>query len=859
MAWKLIYTSAPRLLQAGRSGFGTVARHREIPPLVAETAEKSSQFSRQTGLDSSRVIFAYRLARSSAGAFHLLTRISDAGTDYSGRTNHLAEHLILSGQEALRLGAEGYTPAGVMLAYEWTGYEGQARWLGDEDLWQPSATDANTGGSHWQAATTDANRVKLLASAEAQSGAVLEYPAHYQSEAHPWILWLFAESQFLCPQSGWGITFTTNVQPTDSLSDFRWLGAPDNSPVLQKLQGSGRPIFNFSTEAPKTFVHTPDAQESAPISVPEGLVRSAASTTRGPDVVKAGPPPKKPRAVERRTRSYKFLYTLLSVLIVALMTGIWWFLPADAPAPPAPPKPSDFSTQANTEEPSVASISPQKAVESAAKKSTEEETVAVESKLIDANKTTEPAVAAPASSYSEQKPTTPVPPRVRPSRTLVLFPSDSWEQLNWPDSWSFEDLQITVIGQSGKKQILKAPTKVQILTTGEKFYHTESGDKVFRASGRDNGYLPNERLKKDAHVFHVSSTKTPDEVWRVYVLPDDESLQSVVPADDPLMLGSFVILAGGESNSLQLDTTDLVFAEFLSYVRDQACKDADLPTLVLEASYPEPESIQQARAHQMIDDSTAARLSPLRIPIDNKGRLVLEEAKKPFSDLGKQMEDLRSSASGKPSDTLSETRRALLTSLQNIAKAMDSTKGSDGTRSIFPDGKLAEIPQNMKSEDIQKQLEKLVDQYFDRLDSLLPKGDNNKLQDHRKLALEHILKKEYRDAGKRAELFIEEKRQESRQDSLAIKSEEKALADALDLFVQSSSNAITDNQRELAGKIIEELPQSLPHLFYVPPQVPDLSYTLKIRRGSAAGKPELIITENIPVKRAEGPKVTPTP
>ena len=859
MAWKLIYTSAPRLLQAGRSGFGTVARHREIPSLVAETAEKASQFSRQTGLDSSRVIFAYRLARSSAGTFHLLTRISDAGTDYSGRTNHLAEHLILTDQEAARLGAEGYAPAGVMLAYEWAGYEGQARWLGDENLWQPSAMDANTGGSHWQAATTDSNRVKLLAGAEAQSGAVLEYPAHYQSEAHPWILWLFAESQCLCPQSGWGITFTTNVQPTDSLSDFRWLGVPDNSPVLQKLQGSGRPLFNFSTEAPKIFVHTPDAQEPTPISVPEGVVRSAASTTRGPDVLKAGPPPKKHRAVERRTSSYKLLYTLLSVLIVALMAGIWWFLPADTPAPPAPPKTSDFSTQANTEEPSVTSIPPQKAVESEAKKSTGEETVAVESKLIDANISIEPAEAAPASSLSEQKPTIPVPPRSRPSRTLVLFPSDSWEQLNWPDSWSFEDLQITVIGQSGTKQIVKAPTKAQILTTGDKFYHTKSGDKVFRASGRDNGYLPNERLKKDAHVFEVSSTKTPDEMWRIYVLPDDKSLQSVVPADDFLMLNSFVILAGEESSSLQLDTTDLVLAEFLSYVRNQASQDTDFPSLVLEASYPEPKSIQSARMQQMIDCPTAATLRPLRIPVDQNGRLIVEEAKKPFSDLSKQMEELRSSASSKPSDILSETRRALLASLQNIAKAMDSNKGSDGGRSLFPDGKLVEVPQNMKSEDIQKQLEKLADQYFDRLDSLLPKGDNKKLQDHRKLALEHIRSKKYHDAGKSAALFIAEKRQDSRQNSLAIRSEEKALADALELFLRRSSNAVTDYQRELAGKIVEELPQSLPHLFYVPPQVPDLSYTLKIRRGSAAGRPEHVITENIRVKRAEDSQGTPKP
>jgi len=39
MAWQLIYTSAPRLLEAGRSGFGTVARHRAIPQQPKQNAE----------------------------------------------------------------------------------------------------------------------------------------------------------------------------------------------------------------------------------------------------------------------------------------------------------------------------------------------------------------------------------------------------------------------------------------------------------------------------------------------------------------------------------------------------------------------------------------------------------------------------------------------------------------------------------------------------------------------------------------------------------------------------------------------------------------------------------------------------
>lgn len=882
MAWKLIYTSAPRLLQAGRSGFGTVARHREISPLVAETAEKSSQFSRQTGLDSTRGIFAYRLARSSAGTFHLLTHISDAGTDYSGRTNHLAEHLILSDQEVARLGSEGYTPAGVMLAYEWAGYQGQARWLGDEDLWQPSAVDANTGGSHWQAATTEPSRVRLLASAETQSGAVLEYPSHYQSESYPWILWLFAESQSLCPQSGWGITFTTNLQPTDSLSDFRWLAVPDNSPLLQQLRGSGRPFFTFSSPVPLASAPSGEPEQPAlPLATPAAVVRASEASAPVEIVAARKPPPQKTVAAAKTdsNRWPMIVYIVLSPLALISIGFLFYGLGRNGDRTPsiAQEKSKDANAltakllpdvqltlpsavQSSSPTPSVTSIPQEKAVqgvETEPKRSTEEEMVAAESKQIGAKKTTEPTATAPASSLSEQKPTSPAPPRVRPSSTLVLFPSDSWEQLNWPDSWSFEDLQITVISQSGKKQILKAPTKANILTTGDKFYHTESGDKVFRASGKHNRYLPNERLKKDAHVFDVSSTKTPDDVWRIYVLPDDKSLQSVVPADDFLMLNRLVVSAREESSSLRLDTTELVLAEFFSYLRNQASQDAGSPSLVLEASYPEPQSMQSARGEKMIDKSTAESINRLRIPLDDKGQLILEEAKKPFTALNGRMEQFRSSS--KPSDLLSKIRGSLLESLRKIAKGLDSYKDSDGVQSLFPDEKLSEIPQNIKSEDMPSQLGTLTDQYFDGLEFLLPKGNNTKLQQHRKQSLEHIQNKKYLEAGKSATLFIEEKRQVSGQNSLALRHESKALEVVLNFFVQRSSNAVTEHQRELAGKIIEELPQSLPHLFYVPPQVPDLSYTLKIRRGAAAGKHEHIITDNIPVKRTEVSKLNPTP
>ena len=119
MAWQLIYTSAPRSLEAGRSGFGTVARHRAISPLLVSAIERTSQFSRLPGVDTGRVIFSYRIVAVGGGRFHVLSSIRDAGADYTGRTNHIAHHLIADPREIAQLGANGPSPADVLLAMQW--------------------------------------------------------------------------------------------------------------------------------------------------------------------------------------------------------------------------------------------------------------------------------------------------------------------------------------------------------------------------------------------------------------------------------------------------------------------------------------------------------------------------------------------------------------------------------------------------------------------------------------------------------------------------------------------------------------------------------------------------------------------
>jgi hypothetical protein len=221
MAWQLIYTSAPRLLEAGRSGFGTVARHREIPALLVAAVERISQFSRVPGLDADRVIYAYRQITAGSGRFHVLSCIRDTGADYTGRTNHLAHHLIAEPREIAALGPNGPSPADVLLAFPWlSAWNDPPRWFEATDEFSLAHIPPQTSndGAWWASVTGNPAHAWLLANGEGSHGATLLAPPGCNLRA------LFAESLRLTPERLWQVPFTTALQPSDDASDFKWLG-----------------------------------------------------------------------------------------------------------------------------------------------------------------------------------------------------------------------------------------------------------------------------------------------------------------------------------------------------------------------------------------------------------------------------------------------------------------------------------------------------------------------------------------------------------------------------------------------------------------------------------------------------------
>ena len=322
MAWQLIYTSAPRLLEAGRSGFGTVARHRQISPLLVSAIERASQFARMQGLDAGRVIYSHRIVAVAGGRFHVLSCIRDAGADYTGRTNHIAHHLIAEQREVAALGTRGASPADVLLAMPWVGEWSDApRFLEATDEIALANFNAQPAGA-WARVTGDARNAWLLAAGEASRGAYLLHAPGTEMRA------LFAESLRLLPDRLWQIPFTTALQPSDESSDFRWIGVEADSTLRAHAESSGRPVLDLTR--PDTLPAPEVPANALTIGIPRPTAVSAGTVAATPPpreavVGRASLPVRKaiPTAALSRRSSRKWLVAgSVGLVLIAVALGV---------------------------------------------------------------------------------------------------------------------------------------------------------------------------------------------------------------------------------------------------------------------------------------------------------------------------------------------------------------------------------------------------------------------------------------------------------------------------------------------------------------------------------------------------------
>jgi hypothetical protein len=260
MAYQLVYTSAAKLLDAGRSGFGTVARSKPISSLVVSAIERASQFANLRGLDRSRAIHVHRRITAGSSRFHILSRIVDAGVDYTGRTNHIAHHLVVTQEEANKAASRGVTPADVLRQFPWLDrWEGSARYFDsteDIPLDVFRADGKNGRAQYWATVTGNPSHARLLSWDASPRTGVLIVP----EGANP--LSLMAEALAECGAQSWSRSFTTSLETTDELADLDWIvSAPHSYPDIQPRCGT-RTLWDLS--APATLPVPPAPSLPAP-------------------------------------------------------------------------------------------------------------------------------------------------------------------------------------------------------------------------------------------------------------------------------------------------------------------------------------------------------------------------------------------------------------------------------------------------------------------------------------------------------------------------------------------------------------------------------------------------------------------
>lgn len=282
MPLQLIFTSAPRGLVAGRSGFCTVARHASLSERLTQQLEALG-----TPHDAAEgETFTFRRLEAGSQTWYVLSRFVARGLDYSQRDNRLAHHVVFTAEEAAVL------PPPAAVALRWNDWKDTWReeptWLKEDTRPLPLASHpVLTPAAGWREfAGTGAKAAWLVNASGAASVSLLNPPSSAQ------LLRLLAESSALLGRAAWSATFTTNAAKTGA-DGFDWAVG----------YASGRPTI--------------DLAQAAQLTAPAGELARVAATGAGATApASAGPTASSPR----RTNSASAPATASNAVTIAVVS-----------------------------------------------------------------------------------------------------------------------------------------------------------------------------------------------------------------------------------------------------------------------------------------------------------------------------------------------------------------------------------------------------------------------------------------------------------------------------------------------------------------------------------------------------------
>jgi len=235
MSQEIVYTSAPKGLKAGSRGFCTVASTSGMAVNLAERLESLSGYRHaylphEEKASLNPVNYSHQTVTVGGRKYHVLSRICNAGLDYTQRSNKLAHHVALDQREAM---AAPGGPAWVLKDDDFcvTQWSGDPRHLPSGRT--PRTDDCPQGKCvAWAKATGDAGWAGVLAeSLEKNAGRPMSIIFKPETDT----LQLLVEAISLLPaEKRWNVTFSTYC--TNAASDVQWRFLLEGTDEATKIQ-----------------------------------------------------------------------------------------------------------------------------------------------------------------------------------------------------------------------------------------------------------------------------------------------------------------------------------------------------------------------------------------------------------------------------------------------------------------------------------------------------------------------------------------------------------------------------------------------------------------------------------------------
>jgi hypothetical protein len=256
MSHELFYTSAPAGIKPGSKGFCTVACTSGIPAQLMERLESLSgyRYLFEPGspqASQNPVSWAHWRLTLQGKMRSILSRVCDAGSDYSGRSNKFAHHVALEPNELSGCGP-GYLLTHGFLEESWTGsprtitsgrsVPSAQRLSGICNYWGKVTGDAGWGGVLAESFLADPSRPAFIICAPTVD-----------------VLALFEEALALLPEATrWQVTFNTYFTDLPAGLTCAWRGVVAGTKVaLDAIKQGNRALVIDTSHAVRCNNETP--------------------------------------------------------------------------------------------------------------------------------------------------------------------------------------------------------------------------------------------------------------------------------------------------------------------------------------------------------------------------------------------------------------------------------------------------------------------------------------------------------------------------------------------------------------------------------------------------------------------------